>query len=144
MSDCLFCKIIDGSIPSYTVYEDDKVKAILDINPNNDGHLLVIPKEHKANLYEMDDDTLIYMLNIIREKLNNLYTLLVVSLVIVLIVVYAMPKLNIDGLTISQNNDYGQEVKHFHIHVIPRYKNDKFPLASNCSKVEDVYHKLIG
>lgn len=127
MSDCLFCKIIDGSIPSYTVYEDDKVKVFLDINPNNDGHLLVIPKEHKANLYEMDDDTLIYMLNIIREKLKPILS----------------DKLNIDGLTISQNNDYGQEVKHFHIHVIPRYKNDKFPLASDCSKVEDVYHKLV-
>lgn len=127
MSDCLFCKIIDGSIPSYTVYEDDKVKVFLDINPNNDGHLLVIPKEHKANLYEMDDDTLIYMLNIIKEKLKPILS----------------DKLNIDGLTISQNNDYGQEVKHFHIHVIPRYRNDKFPLASNCSKVEDVYHKLI-
>ena len=127
MSDCLFCKIIDGSIPSYTIYEDDKVKVFLDINPNNDGHLLVIPKEHKANLYEMDDDTLIYMLNIIREKLKPILS----------------DKLNIDGLTISQNNDYGQEVKHFHIHVIPRYKNDKFPLASNCSKVEDVYHKLV-
>ncbi len=127
MSDCLFCKIIDGSIPSYTVYEDDKVKVFLDINPNNDGHLLVISKEHKANLYEMDDDTLIYMLNIIREKLKPILS----------------DKLNIDGLTISQNNDYGQEVKHFHIHVIPRYKNDKFPLASDCSKVEDVYHKLV-
>ena len=127
MSDCLFCKIIDGSIPSYTVYEDDKVKVFLDINPNNDGHLLVLPKEHKANLYEMDDDTLIYMLNIIREKLKPILS----------------DKLNIDGLTISQNNDYGQEVKHFHIHVIPRYKNDKFPLASDCSKVEDVYHKLV-
>ena len=127
MSDCLFCKIIDGSIPSYTVYEDDKVKVFLDINPNNDGHLLVIPKEHKANLYEMDDDTLIYMLNIIREKLKPILS----------------DKLNIDGLTISQNNDYGQEVKHFHIHVIPRYKNDKFPLASDCSKVEDVYDKLV-
>ena len=128
MSDCLFCKIIDGSIPSYTVYEDDKVKVFLDINTNNDGHLLIIPKEHKANLYEMDDDTLIYMLNIIKEKLKPILS----------------DKLNIDGLTISQNNDYGQEVKHFHIHVIPRYKNDKFPLASNCSKVEDVYHKLVG
>ena len=127
MSDCLFCKIIDGSIPSYTLYEDDKVKVFLDINRNTDGHLLVIPKEHKANLYEMDDDTLIYMLNIIRKKLKPILS----------------DKLNIDGLTISENNDYGQEVKHFHIHVIPRYKNDKFPLASDCSKVEDVYHKLV-
>ncbi len=128
MSDCLFCKIIKGEIPSYTVYDDEKVKVFLDINPNNDGHLLVIPKEHKANLYEIDDETLLYMLNIIRTKLATLLK----------------DKLAIDGLTISQNNDYGQEVKHFHIHVIPRYKNDKFPLVSDCSKVEDVYHKLVN
>lgn len=68
------------------------------------------------------------MLNVIRTKLATLLK----------------DKLAIDGLTISQNNDYGQEVKHFHIHVIPRYKNDKFPLKSDCSKVEDVYHKLVN
>lgn len=127
MNDCLFCKIVKGEIPSYTVYEDEKVKVFLDINPNNDGHLLVIPKEHKTNLYEMDDETLLYMLNVIRTKLATLLK----------------DKLAIDGLTISQNNDYGQEVKHFHIHVIPRYKNDKFPLKSNCSNVEEIYHKLV-
>lgn len=127
MNDCLFCKIVKGEIPSYTVYEDEKVKVFLDINPNNDGHLLVIPKEHKANLYEMDDETLLYMLNIIRTKLATLLK----------------DKLAIDGLTISQNNDYGQEVKHFHIHVISRYKNDKFPLKSDCSNVEEIYHKLV-
>ena len=127
MNDCLFCKIVKGEIPSYTVYEDEKVKVFLDINPNNDGHLLVIPKEHKANLYEMDDETLLYMLNVIRTKFATLLK----------------DKLAIDGLTISQNNDYGQEVKHFHIHVIPRYKNDKFPLKSDCSNVEEIYHKLV-
>ena len=127
MNDCLFCKIIKGEIPSYTVYDDEKVKVFLDINPNNDGHLLVIPKEHKTNLYEMDDETLLYMLNVIRTKLATLLK----------------DKLAIDGLTISQNNDYGQEVKHFHIHVIPRYKNDKFPLKSDCSNVEEIYHKLV-
>ncbi|MDD6244793.1 MAG: HIT domain-containing protein [bacterium] len=127
MNDCLFCKIVKGEIPSYTVYEDEKVKVFLDINPNNDGHLLVIPKEHKTNLYEMNDETLLYMLNIIRTKLVTLLK----------------DKLAIDGLTISQNNDYGQEVKHFHIHVIPRYKNDKFPLKSDCSNVEEIYHKLV-
>ncbi len=127
MNDCLFCKIVKGEIPSYTVYEDEKVKVFLDINPNNDGHLLVIPKEHKTNLYEMDDETLLYMLNVIRTKLATLLK----------------DKLAIDGLTISQNNDYGQEVKHFYIHVIPRYKNDKFPLKSDCSNVEEIYHKLV-
>lgn len=127
MNDCLFCKIVKGEISSYTVYEDEKVKVFLDINPNNDGHLLVIPKKHKANIYEMDDETLLYMLNIIRTKFATLLK----------------DKLAIDGLTISQNNDYGQEVKHFHIHVIPRYKNDKFPLKSDCSNVEEIYHKLV-
>ena len=127
MNDCLFCKIVKGEIPSYTVYEDEKVKVFLDINPNNDGHLLVIPKKHKANLYEMDDETLLYMLNVIRTKFATLLK----------------DKLAIDGLTISQNNGYGQEVKHFHIHVIPRYKNDKFPLKSDCSNVEEIYHKLV-
>lgn len=127
MNDCLFCKIVKEEIPSYTVYEDEKVKVFLDINPNNDGHLLVIPKKHKANLYEIDDETLLYMLNVIRTKLATLLK----------------DKLAIDGLTISQNNDYGQEVKHFHIHVIPRYKNDKFPLKSDCSNVEEIYHKLV-
>jgi len=127
MNDCLFCKIVKGEIPSYTVYEDEKVKVFLDINPNNDGHLLVIPKKHKANIYEMDDETLLYILNVIRTKFATLLK----------------DKLAIDGLTISQNNDYGQEVKHFHIHVIPRYKNDKFPLKSDCSNVEEIYHKLV-
>ena len=127
MNDCLFCKIVKGEIPSYTVYEDEKVIVFLDINPNNDGHLLVIPKKHKANIYEMDDETLLYILNVIRTKFATLLK----------------DKLAIDGLTISQNNDYGQEVKHFHIHVIPRYKNDKFPLKSDCSNVEEIYHKLV-
>lgn len=125
--DCVFCKIIKGDIPSYTIYEDEIVKVILDINPVSNGHMLIIPKTHYVNLMDIDDSVLSHIMNISKELYKKY-----------------KDKLNMDGLTITQNNDYGQEVKHFHIHVIPRYKNDKFPLASNCSKVEDVYHKLVG
>ena len=115
MEDCLFCKIIKGEIPSNTVYEDEKVKVFLDISPVNEGHLLIVPKKHYQNLLDTDKEIREYMLEVIKEKL---YPLL-------------KEKLNIDGLTISQNNDYGQEVKHFHIHVIPRYQNDNFPLKKD-------------
>ena len=69
MNDCLFCKIINGDIPSYTVYEDDKVKAFLDVNPNSDGHVLVIPKEHYENLFETPNEIIIYMIDTIKTKI---------------------------------------------------------------------------
>ena len=69
MNNCLFCKIIKGDIPSYTVYEDDKVKAFLDVNPNSDGHVLVIPKEHYENLFETPDEIIIYMIDTIKTKI---------------------------------------------------------------------------
>ena len=129
MNDCLFCKIIKGDIPSYTVYEDDKVKAFLDVNPNSDGHVLVIHKEHYENLFETPDEIIIYMIDTIKTKI---YPIL-------------KEKLNIDGLTICQNNYYGQDVKHFHIHLIPRYNGDSFKCSfdkNEVSDVKDVYKKL--
>ena len=129
MKDCLFCKIIKGDVPSYTIYEDETVKAFLDVNPNSDGHILVIPKEHYENLFETPNDVIVKMLDVIK---NNLYPLL-------------KEKLNIDGLTICQNNDYGQDVKHYHIHLIPRYNSDSFKCtydSSEVSDIKDVYDKL--
>ena len=129
MADCIFCKIIKGEIPSYTVYEDEKVKAFLDTNPKTNGHLLLVPKEHKKTILDMDRDTLGYMITIIQEKL---YPIL-------------KEKLNIEGLTLSQNNFLGQDVPDFHIHLIPRYTNDNLTFLSNTNqleKIEDVYEKL--
>ncbi len=129
MNDCLFCKIIKGIIPSYKVYEDDKVLAFLDVNPNSDGHTLVIPKEHYENLFDMPNELIIYMVDIIKTKI---YPIL-------------KDKLNIDGLTICQNNYYGQDVKHYHIHLIPRYNNDSFKCTFDKEKInnlEDVHKKL--
>ena len=56
MADCIFCKIIAGEIPSYTIYEDDEFKVFLDINPASKGHALIVPKTHYADLYDIDEE----------------------------------------------------------------------------------------
>ena len=102
--ECIFCKIVNNESPSYTIYEDEIVKVFLNINPSSDGHLLIIPKKHFTNLSDIDLDTL----NHINKVSKNMYKLL-------------KEKLKIDGLTITQNNDYGQEIKHYHMHLIPNF-----------------------
>ncbi len=108
MEDCLFCKIIEGEVPSKTVYEDELIKIFLDINPSTNGDLLVIPKKHYTDINDIDEKIITHSLKITKEKI---YPLL-------------KAKLNCEGLTIVQNNDYGQDIKHFHIHLTPRYKED--------------------
>lgn len=104
--NCVFCKIINGDIPSYTIYEDDIVKVFLDINPDSNGHMLIIPKEHILDLDEIDIDTLSHIMAV-AKKMKKLLE----------------EKLNIDGLTLIQNNGYVQDVKHYHLHLKPYYKN---------------------
>ena len=108
MEECLFCKIINKQIPAKTIYEDEKVLVFLDINPVSDGHLLIIPKKHVKNVLELPKDLAADMVEIIQTKI---YPLL-------------KDKLQIDGMTVIQNNEYGQEVPHYHIHIIPRYQED--------------------
>lgn len=120
--ECIFCKIIDKEIPSYTVYEDDIVKVFLDINPDVNGHLLIIPKKHYLGLKEIDDVTLSHIMKIAREMEEKLIT-----------------KLNIDGLTLIQNNGSVQEVKHYHLHLKPHY-NQKQELKP----VEEIYNLLMN
>ena len=123
MNDCLFCKIIKGEIPSKKIYEDDVVYVFLDINPNSNGHLLLIPKKHLVTVLDIDKDFISYSLEIIKTKI---YPLL-------------KDKLNIDGLTISQNNFLGQDVKHYHIHLIPRYsKDNEFNKKIDVDKIYDL------
>ena len=69
MKDCLFCKIIKGEIPSRTVYEDETIKVIMNINPATDGHLLVIPKEHMENLLDTKQEVIIHSIETIKETL---------------------------------------------------------------------------
>ena len=112
--NCIFCQIIKGEIPSYTIYEDEIVKAFLDISPESNGHTLIIPKKHFENLYEMDAETL-KSIEIASQKIGKLLK----------------EKLNCQGITRVQNNEYGQEVKHYHMHLIPRYEKDNFRLEIN-------------
>ena len=104
--NCIFCKIVSGEIPSYTIYEDEIVKVFLDINPDSNGHMLIIPKEHILDLEDIDNNTLIHIMEI-AKKMKRLLE----------------EKLNIDGLTLIQNNGEVQDVKHYHLHLKPYYKN---------------------
>ncbi len=126
--DCLFCKIIKGEIPSKTIYEDEEVKVFLDINPTTNGDMLIVPKKHYENILDIDKKLIPH----IHEIVLKLYDLL-------------KEKLAIDGLTLVQNNGHGQEVKHYHLHVTPRYTNDKIVQNSNKDilvSLEDVYEQI--
>lgn len=129
MENCIFCKIIKGEIPSYTIYEDNELKVFLDINPISNGHILIIPKKHIKNITELDNETSKKILNLLQNKLYELLK----------------TKLNCDGITIVQNNEYGQEVKHLHFHIIPRYNEDKIKMnydKEKINKVEEIYDIL--
>lgn len=118
--DCLFCKIINGDIPSYTIYEDELVKVFLDINPNSNGHSLIIPKKHIVTVEEMDDELATHIIKI-EKQMYKLFK----------------EKLNAIGMTVCQNNDYGQEVKHYHVHLIPRYKDDNWNIGYNQESLKE-------
>ncbi len=107
--DCIFCKIVDEQMPSYTVYEDQYCKAILDISPANKGHVIIIAKGHYENIYEIPKD----------DAANIFSTVTRISRAI-------KEVFKCEGLNILQNNGEiaGQTVSHFHIHLIPRYNND--------------------
>ncbi len=129
MNDCIFCKIIKNELPSKTIYEDDLIKVIMNINPTTNGHLLVLPKTHYENILDINEDVVMHSFKVIREKL---YPLL-------------KEKLNCKGLTISENNFLGQEIKHFHIHLTPRYENDLVDFNYNkelLNDVDEIYSKL--
>lgn len=107
--DCIFCKIINKEIPNYTVYEDDKVLAFLDIFPHAEGHTVVIPKVHAHDLTEVGDEligSLFVAVKKVQEKLQS--------------------ALKPDGFNVGWNHGEmgGQAVPHLHIHILPRYKND--------------------
>lgn len=128
--DCIFCKIINNEIPSYTLYEDDIVKVFLDIAPKTNGDTLIIPKKHFENLTDIDLETL----NHINKLTKEMYSLL-------------KEKLRCEGLTLIQNNDYGQEIKHYHVHLTPRYQNDLLNHEYNkelLNNIEDTFKTIKG
>ena len=107
--DCIFCKLSNGDIPTNALYEDDVVKVIFDLNPASKGHVLILPKNHFANLFEIPEDMdakAFILAKKIAKKMKDVF--------------------GCDGVNIVQNNGVaaGQTVFHFHIHLIPRYEGD--------------------
>ena len=109
MSDCIFCKIANGEIPSATLFEDENFRVILDLGPATKGHALILPKSHFANIYEMPDELVGKAMILAKEMVTRM-----------------TEALKCDGFNVVQNNGEaaGQTVFHFHMHLIPRYKND--------------------
>lgn len=121
---CIFCEIANGNIPSNTIYEDDLVRVILDINPLSCGHALVLPKEHSKSFLETDEAMRNHVFEVAQKMANRLVDVL-----------------NADGINIlaNCNEAAGQTVDHFHVHLIPRYKDN--PEKDGFSFVENHIEK---
>ena len=109
MSECTFCKIVNGESPSYKVYEDRYILAFLDRNPVHEGHTLVIPKKHSETILDTDDETL-RKLVVATRKISK--------------AIYKGLKLKGFNIGINQFKVAGQAVPHLHIHIMPRHEND--------------------
>ena len=122
MDNCIFCKIANGEIPAATLYEDENFRVILDLGPASKGHALILPKFHAANIYELPDEMAAKAM-ILSKKMA----------------IAMKEALKCDGFNIVQNNGEvaGQTVFHFHMHLIPRYKNDKSGFGWKPGKLTD-------
>ena len=123
--ECIFCAIIEGKIPSATVYEDEHVFAFMDIAPANPGHLLIIPKQHYRNIFDMPIE--------VGSKIMEAAVPLAAAL---------RKSLNPDGLNLFQSNEAAgfQTVFHFHLHLIPRWEGDplRLPWKPSEGDIEEI------
>jgi len=110
LSDCIFCRIVRKEIESSTIYEDDKVLAILDVKPFKSGHTLIIPKGHFENIYDVPEDVIAQIYRIVKR-----------------VAIAIKKSIKPEGISIIQSNEVAgsQGIFHFHTHVIPRYFGDK-------------------
>lgn len=132
--NCIFCKIANGDILSKVLYEDNEFKVILDVGPATKGHALILPKNHYPNLYELPDDKASKVI-LLAKKMAARMT----------------EKLGCDGFNLVQNNGKtaGQTVFHFHLHLIPRYEDDRQtlgwkPLEMTQEELEEVRKTIVG
>lgn len=109
IEECIFCKIIRGDIPSYTIFQDDRTLAFLDINPNSTGHALVIPNRHAQTIIDMQDEDVEAVFRTVKKVVKGIKA-----------------ALDPEGfnLVVNQGEVAGQIVQHFHCHIMPRTKGD--------------------
>jgi histidine triad (HIT) family protein len=113
--DCIFCKIIAGEIPAVKVLDEELVVAFMDINPSSKGHMLVVPKNHAENIFEITESDLATLIKAVKRCAKA-----------------AKKALKAEGITILQLNGKASDqiVPHLHIHVIPRWENDGLSVST--------------
>lgn len=126
--NCIFCKIAAGDIPSATIYEDEDFRVILDIEPASKGHALILPKEHYANLYELPEELAAKAIVVAKKVIEKMTDIL-----------------GCDGYNVLQNNGScaGQTVYHYHMHLIPRYKDDDVTITWKPGSLADEWKQTI-
>ena len=102
--ECLFCKIINGEVPTLKLYEDELVMVIMDAYPNVDGHTLVIPKKHYDTFMDLPDELVLHINKIAKQYTNHI-----------------MERLNAKELSVHINYGNSQKIKHYHMHLLPNY-----------------------
>lgn len=131
MDDCIFCKIINGDIPSMKVYEDEYTYAFMDIAKDVDGHMLVIPKKHAKNLLEIDSESMAHVMDTV-QKISK----------------HIVDDCGYEGVNLLNccNECASQSVFHFHMHIIPRKTNDGVPGIPKFTgakyPIEEIFNKL--
>jgi len=119
--NCTFCKIVRHQLPASRVYEDERTMAFLDIRPANEGHALVVPKNHHENIHEIPDEELASLFKIVKKVADGV-----------------KKGTHADGISIFQNNGTaaGQVVFHIHVHIIPRFEEKRTWQRRDASKQE--------
>lgn len=117
---CIFCKIANGEIPTYTIYEDEMFRGILDVSPATKGHTLILPKEHCTDLFDLSKEQSLHIMEVVQKvgkKLKETF--------------------DCAGINVIQNNGEvaGQTVFHYHLHLIPRYEGDGQKISWNITDI---------
>lgn len=131
--ECIFCKIIDGEIPAVKVLDEELVVAFMDINPSSKGHMLVVPKNHAENIFEISESDLATLIKAVKRCANAV-----------------KEALNAEGITILQLNGKASDqiVPHLHIHIIPRWENDGLSISNwemkpgDMEEINDIARKV--
>ena len=131
--ECIFCKIIAGEIPAVTVLDEEPVLAFMDINPSSPGHMLVAPKRHAENIFEISESDLAAVINGVKRCATAV-----------------KEALKAEGVTVLQLNGTASDqiVPHLHIHIIPRWENDGLPISSwetnpgDVEEIKDIARKI--
>ena len=121
--ECIFCKIIIGEIPAVKVMDEERIVAFMDINPSSKGHMLVVPKNHAENIFEIPEDDIAALGKAVKRC-----------------AIAVKAAVNAEGITILQLNGKASDqiVPHLHVHIIPRWKNDGLQISNWEMKTGDM------